>query len=54
MPNDTKPTPEQLRNKLISEKMQAGLTRDQAIEVIDRQADYDAELAKAANKKADK
>jgi len=39
------PDPEKLRQKI-----NAGLTREQAIDVLDRQAEYDAEQAKKTKK----
>ncbi len=39
------PDPEKLRDKI-----KAGLTRDQAIDVLSRQADYDAQAAKQPKK----
>ena len=41
------PTEEQIR-----EKMAAGLTRENAIMTLQHQAEYDAERAKRANRKA--
>lgn len=40
--------------KLIREKIRAGLTRDQAVAVINAQAEHDAALAEAEAAKAAK
>lgn len=47
--SNKEPTPREL---LVAEKIAAGLTRPQAEEIADRQLAHDAELAKAAKKKA--
>lgn len=53
MSNEKKPeTPEDKFNAAVREKVLAGLTKDQAIEVIKAQAAHDAELEKAAKKAA--
>ena len=44
------PAPKGMAEAEISAKVQAGLTRAQAIEVIARQAEHDAALAKAEKK----
>lgn len=47
MPDDTKS-----RDELIREKLNAGLTREQAMDVLDRQAEADTEKAKPVRKAA--